>query len=120
MHELGSSFDVPCGIELGPVSRYSGYEVRWQRVFNGGNSIDRLSSCTQTSQLPATQNCNSTNYNPEDFSIAIHNFTASREELDKMQATFKCIVDQFEPPDYTLPITIVDTVISFQYGEYIP
>ena len=124
MQELGSTFNVPCGIELGPISRSKEYSIRWQRLSDRDRHVIIISSCVQNSEQnteEGIQSYCSEDYNSEDFTITIHNFTVSSFEVDEgeREVIFRCLVEQLtRPSSYSLPITDVDAIVSFQYGEY--
>lgn len=124
--ELGSTFTLPCGIVLGPISLTRSYEVEWQRLSKNGTRLMSISSCIHSdpsfldSPEQNPNNCNP-NLNMKDFSLTIPNFTLTDSDLNSpvRDITFKCIVEQRFSPSFhpfSIPRT-TKTIVSFQYGE---
>ena len=116
--ELGSNFSVPCGVELGHISRSKEYRVQWQR-FISEEAFVTLFSCTYTGSQGTSPTSCSPDLNPDDFSLAIHNFGASGDiNLSKLHVKFKCTVDLLFPPSVDHQrSTGVYTTINFHYGK---
>ena len=123
MHDLGSTFRVPCGIVLGPLSRTKTYDVEWQRLENNGTRFTTISSCVHTDlglhvspeQHPG--DCKSY-FNTDDFSLTIHNFNLTSSEVKSAARAveFKCVVEQTFKP--SLHIT-THTIVHFRYGKIV-
>jgi hypothetical protein len=97
------------------------FKVEWQRVFPSG-SFETISSCEHVDlrrhdaeEEEDPEGCNP-DFNSEDFSLVVRNFTELRGKEWKVGVRFKCLVAQFDQPTssvYAMQIRDVDTFVRF-------
>lgn len=132
MRELGSTFAIPCGVSLGPISLTKGYNIRWQLILpTNPESFIAIEECSHTD--PDTQDtpeslveldCSSDRYSIDlkNFSLTVFQFDTSGLVIDPSvpQVKYRCIVSQTLQPTFGNTKTEkFDTVVSFRFGKKI-
>ena len=127
MKDLGSTFTIPCGVLLGPVSQTKEYDVMWKLIL--GTSFKIIAEChhTDLSMLdsPETpvEDCSSEKYSidPVNFSLTVFNFDISGLGIDPSvpQVKYQCTVEQAFSPKFNgnKKIDSADTIVSFRFGK---
>lgn len=121
MHQLGSSFTIPCGLSLGPLSLRRNYKVKWQRYTNSSNNFQRVGQCEHNSEedSPADE-CITPEYRISllDFSLTVYNFSVSPNlviNLTEPKVVYICRVKQLFEDGRSGPDAA--TVVAFSYSK---
>ena len=131
MHDLGSTFTIPCDITLGPVSLTKNYKVTWLRFVERSNSdFSSIGSClhSDSSGLDSpveddTEDCavEGHSISLQNFSLTVYNFSISDLEINLTapQVTYKCRVVQISRPTFhSFAHTVeLNTVVAFRYSK---
>lgn len=127
MKELSSTFTIPCGVLLGPVSQTKEYQVMWQLIVGTGFGIIETCHHTDLSMLDSPErlpeDCRSERYSidPVNFSLTVFNFDISGLAIDPSvpQVKYRCIVQQLFKPKFNRDGNIkrADTIVSFRFGK---
>ena len=121
IHDLKTSFNLPCGVTIGEVSRDAGFEVTWVRYTHpwpsGLSTIISYDSQEDDYQEIVPANDGLHNLVIANLSLNIDECTVDLEFTENVVYHYECQVSTVNPNTGSKLRGVVKTMIAFKFGK---